>query len=152
MANNAKARQRLGITVEGPFFQKDPKATVGKNAHDFMQKIAKAGETDARTRAASAPRQSKSAPYSAPRITGRVQSLTGKRWVVTAVISANTSGLSREQAQRVLAALSGRHTGKAKSGRNLGTTPGLEGLAKVFSGTAADLRRLMGEVDLTKGL
>lgn len=141
-----------GIILEGPFFEVDPGRTIRQNARALMQRMATVGAAEASRRAASDRRKSPGPSYSASRIRGRVTSLEGKRWAVSMVISADTNGLTAGEAVRVQAALAGRHNPTTRTGRNIGTTKGHEGTARVFSGTAAGLKTLVAGVDLTKGL
>lgn len=151
-AAQMRHRMSLGIALEGPFFTADLGKTLVANAHDLVARMAQIGEAEARARVAGAPRRTAGPSYSGSRIRGRTAALGGHRWSVTAVISADTTGLSRAQAVRVQAALAGRHNPVDRDGFRIGTTPGHEGTAKVFSGTARVLRGLARELDLTKGL
>lgn len=146
------SRSVSGIDFEGPFFTADLSRTVGQNVLAFTQRVAQLGEQEARARAYSAPRTTAGPSYSAGFIRGRTVALGGRRWKTTAVISADTSSLDQAQARRVQAVLAGRHNRITRDGDDIGTTPGHEGIAKVFSGTAGVIRRLVADIDLTKGL
>lgn len=141
-----------GIALEGPFFEGDPAVALFENAHRFVRRVAEVGEAEARSRAAQAPRKSAGPTYSGGFIRGRTVSLGGRRWSTTAVVSADVSGLDQARARRVQATLAGRHNRIDRDGFDIGTTPGHEGTAKVFSGTARSLRRFIKDIDLTKGL
>lgn len=146
------SRSVSGIELEGPFFRADLSKAVGANVLAFTQRVAQVGEAEARARAYGAPRKTAGPSYSAGFIRGRTVALGGRRWKTTAVISADTTGLSQRDARRVQAVLAGRHNPITSDGQNQGTTPGHEGTAKVFSGTAGVIRRLIADIDLTKGL
>jgi hypothetical protein len=152
-------KRSLGIDIEGPFFRVDLDKTMAENAGAFVAELAKVGEREAKRRVAGAPRRTAGPSYSGRFIVGRTQALNGKRWAMTAVISAyggiNDAGLSKPEAIRVQASLAGRHNPIAKwngAFYNIGTTPGHEGTSKVFARTAASLRRLVKKLDITKGL
>lgn len=151
-AARAAHRRSLGIELEGPFFTADLTKTMQANAHALVVRMAQVGEAEARSRAYGAPRKAAGPSYSAGFIRGRTDALGGRRWATTAVISADTTSLDQAGARRVQAILSGRHNRIDRDGFDIGTTPGHEGTAKVFSGTVRTLRGLVKELDLTKGL
>jgi hypothetical protein len=152
-------RQPLGIKVEGPFFTADIGKTLAENAGDFTAKLAAHGEAEAKRRTWGAPRKTAGPSLSASFIRGRTRALPsrgGRAWAMTTVISA-TGGIEEQHASkataiRVQATLAGRHNPIDRDGHNIGTTPGHEGTAGVFRRTAASLRRLVKNLDLTKGL
>jgi hypothetical protein len=149
-------RQPLGIKVEGPFFTADIGKTLAENAHDFTAKLAAHGEAEAKRRTWGAPRKTAGPSFSATFIRGRTRALPsrgGRAWAMTTVISA-TGGIEERPAHaiRVQATLAGRHNPIDRDGHDIGTTPGHEGTAGVFRRTAASLRRLVKNLDLTKGL
>jgi hypothetical protein len=141
-----------GIQLEGPFFEVDVTRTVYENAHQLALRMAEVGQAEARMRAYAAPRRTAGPSFSAGLIRGRAVALGGRRWAVSAVISADTTGLDQARAIRVQAALAGRHNPIDRDGNNIGTTRGHEGTARVFSGTARSLNRLARDLDLTKGM
>ncbi len=149
-------RPLLALEYEGPFFENDPRKTLRQNIRALMDRVAEIGEKEVRRRVAMAPRSTAGPSYSARFVTGRTRSLAGRRWATTAVVSAyggiNDAGLPKREAIRVQASLAGRHVATTSGGRNIGTTRGHEGTARVFARTATGLRRAMREVDLTKGL
>lgn len=158
-------RRPLGVEIDGPFFTADLAKTVDANVHDLLTEMAKAGEAMAQGLAAGAPRKTAGPSWSASLIRGRVVSLRSKQWHTTAVVSVDTTGLSKEQAVSAQARMAGRRKaiGTRRESRlgglvyretsyALGTMPGHEGTAGVFSKTAAGLRRLVKKLDLTKGL
>lgn len=149
--------RKPGITTiqfDGAFFAKDVRKTFRQNARALMDRVAEVGETEVKRRIAAAPRRSPGPSYSGGYVRGRRKSLSGKPWSLTAVISADTTGLSRRDAIRVQAALAGRRKDVGSNGRRIGTMPGHEGNAKVFARTKTGLGRLTRETiaDLTKGL
>lgn len=157
MATVTRTRRRgssrvSGIALEGPFFEVDLAQTMQANAHRFVERVAQVGEAEARARAAAAPRRTAGPSYSAGMIRGRTVALSGRRWAVTAVISADTTGLDQPTARRVQAVLAGRHNRIDSNGDDIGTTRGHEGTAKVFSGTTRSLRRFIKDIDLTQGM
>ena len=102
------ARIRTSITFDGPFFAKDPRQTFRANVRAWMARVAELGESEGRSafRAGEGRRR----PISGGRgrvsdyVVGRVNSRSGKRWEVTAIVSVNTSRLSAEDAIAVMAA------------------------------------------------
>lgn len=138
------------IQYSGPFFERDPAETFGRNARRLMDRVAQVGQDEVRRRVASAPRRLAGPSYSGQYIVGRTRSLGGKRWQATAVISAaagiSAAGLDASHARRVQATLAGRHDGITKRGsrpgRYIGTTRGHEGNARVFARTLTGLRRV----------
>lgn len=75
------ARVRLKVDTTGPLFQKDPTLTLGQNIQRMMEGLAEQGENLAKSAYpvfTGAGREG---------IVGRVESLGGKRWAKTAVVS-----------------------------------------------------------------
>lgn len=71
----------MAVDLDGPFFQRDPKKTVRQNIGRMMEGLAREGEDMVRARYpvfTGAGRRG---------VVGRVHSLGGKRWALTAVIS-----------------------------------------------------------------
>lgn len=93
------------ITLEGPFFTKDPGKTLRANVRNLMDALAAWGEEQVKgvieTNAASMPFYS---GWSDTHTKGRTESLGGKRWGTWAVVSANTSGMDATDAKRTKAA------------------------------------------------
>ena len=103
----ARQRKYVAVTLDltGPFFERDPGKTVKGNIRKMMEGLAAEGERAVRAQIAS-----HTYPYGTgwthDHAIGRVQSLTGKPWYLTAVISANTSGMDKKDAIRTKAAAS----------------------------------------------
>lgn len=106
MANPTQAE----VELSGPFFTKDPGKTVRQNVMDFLDKLAEYGETRARGLVASkSGRMPRWSGHTRDHIIGRTRAEVargGKRWVSTAVVSANTDGMPKKEAIRTLAAAS----------------------------------------------
>lgn len=98
-------RPSFKIEFRGGFFERDPRKTFRQNVMDMMDGVAREGEDTVRkaiqARAGSMPR---SKGWTAAHVKGRTRSLSGRKWQVTAVISANTAGMSRRDAMRTKAA------------------------------------------------
>lgn len=105
MARTKSLSKQFQITLEGDFFTRDPSKTFGGNVRDMMDAIAAEAGKSVRaqivSRAGSMPSYT---GWTAATVRGRTRSLTGKRWLVSAVISADTSGMSRKDAIRTKAA------------------------------------------------
>lgn len=138
MARTKSLSKQLQITLEGDFFSRDPSKTFGANVRDMMDALAAEAEKSVRAEIVS---RAGSMPYStgwtARTIRGRTRSLTGKRWRVSAVISADTSGMSRRDAIRTKAAAAS-----------------IEARWRPFRRTAAAMRRSRAVLaaNLTKGM
>ena len=125
----ARARPTLGITLEGPFFERDPRKTFRANIRTFMARVAEVAEAETRRRMAAGAREG---AHTAPFIVGRTHALGGKKWAVTARVSVSTVGQSRPEAIRRQAIAAGRHNPTTRAGRNVGTTRGGEGRTHAF--------------------
>ncbi len=129
----------FSIDFSGPFFDRDPAATVKANITSLMATIAADGERDVRGRILAAEgSMTQPTGHTARHVRGRVQSLAGRPWRATAVVSMNTTGMNRRQAIRTQAAASG-----------------IEARFHPFRRTAADIRRgarAAAKADLAKGL
>jgi hypothetical protein len=139
-----------GITVSGPFFERDPRKTFRQNIRAYMDRVAELAEADVKARMSGSAEAAATAPY----VVGRTRSLGGKRWAVTARISVSTAGLTRREAIRRQAIAAGRHTSVTQGGRRIGTTRGAEGRTHAFRRAGAAIGRLaQANVGvLTKGL
>lgn len=141
MAVQGTSRQGYQSKVElsGPFFTKDPKATVQKNVMDFLDKLAEYGEAKVRGLiAAKSGRMPNYTGWTHDHIIGRTRAEMargGKRWVSTAVVSANTDGMSRKDAIRTKAA-----------------GASIEGRFRPFRSATYAMAARARTVDLTKGL
>lgn len=74
-------RAKLSVDLSGPFFQKDPELTVRQNIRKMLMGVALEGERLVQSNFpvyTGAGRQG---------VRGRVSSLSGKRWALTAVVS-----------------------------------------------------------------
>lgn len=143
----ATGRNRLTTTIDktGPFFTHNPGKTFRQNARVMLARIAEEGAKDLQAQlvAGQAGRQpiSRVAPGMSERVSGhvigRVRSLTGKPWQVTAVISVLNRGMSQTEAIALMAAGSE-----------------IEGRTHVFRRTTSRLRsaRALNKAELLKGL
>jgi hypothetical protein len=137
------ARKGIVTTIDmsGPFFTKDPKKTFRQNVRDMMDQLAEAGESDvkAQLQAGAGSRAVISHGVSPDRVSehvvGRTKSISMKRWALTAVVSVNNIGLSRQGGIALMAAASR-----------------LESQTHAFRKTAARARKVSKMNDLTKGL
>lgn len=105
MARRISQSKQLQITLEGPFFTADPRKTFRRNVRDMMAALATEAEGSVKRDIAS---HSGSMPYytghTTESVVGRTRSVTGRAWEVSAVISANTQGMTRKEAIRTKAA------------------------------------------------
>lgn len=98
------------VDLEGPLFRRDPGLTLRGNIRKMMAGVAAEGERIARQNLGAG--QSGRAPISAlgdrvaDHVHGRTESLRGKQWMATAVISVNNSGYSQAQGISLMAAAS----------------------------------------------
>ena len=97
----------LRVRFSGPFFKGDPKKTFRRNIADLMERVAAEGERDVKAQISTARRQMRfSRGRTLRSVRGRVHSLAGRRWEVSAVVSADTSGMTRREAIATKAAAS----------------------------------------------
>lgn len=93
------------VDFSGPFFTRDPGKTLRGNVRDLMEALAAEMESDVRAQITG---HAGDMPYSTgwtyQHTIGRTESYNGKRWAATAVVSANTAGMSAEDAIRTKAA------------------------------------------------
>lgn len=94
------------ITFDGPFFARNPRLSWLQNVREFMDEVAALGEADIRAQIAAIPPAGIRTGRTRQRYRGRTRSLRGKRWLYTAVISPDTSGLGSAEARSVMAAAS----------------------------------------------
>ena len=108
MARQSETLTQFKVELSGPFFTRDPRKTVKGNIRKMMANLAQEAEDAVRGQIQE---HASSMPYytgwSRERAIGRVESLGGKDWAATMVVSANTSGMSRKDAIRTKAAASG---------------------------------------------
>jgi len=135
-------RNTTTIRFDGPFFVGDPAKTFRQNIRAFMDVVAAEGEADVTAQlavgaAARAPIRALSPQRVGDYVRGRTESLSRRRWAVTAVVSVNNSGLSRRQGISLMAAASR-----------------VETLTGAFRRTPARLRRIArrGEAILLRGI
>jgi hypothetical protein len=99
---------KTSIVLSGPFFTNDPRKTFRQNARVMLDRLSEEGEADVKLQMHAG--QSGRAPIAvgggrvADHVIGRVQSLRGRAWQVTAVVSVNNSGLSRAGGISLMAA------------------------------------------------
>ena len=139
------ARQPMTTTIDlsGPFFRADPSRTFRQNVRVMMRAVADEGESDvkAQLRAGEGSRRPISHGVSPSRVSGhvvgRVASLSGKPWAVSAAVSVNNSGFSKAQGTALMAAASR-----------------LEGTVHAFRKTKNRIgrSRKVNEAELLKGL
>lgn len=106
------ARTKITTTIDlsGPFFRSDPRRTFRQNIRVLMARVAEEGEADVKAQLRQG--EGARAPIFAlgDRVSdhaiGRVTSLVGKRWAVSAVISVNNSGFTKKQGISLMAAAS----------------------------------------------
>jgi hypothetical protein len=111
------ARKGVVTTIKmgGPFFRKDPAKTFRQNVRVMMDAIAAEGEKDVKAQleagnARRLPIARLGDAHVSDHVVGRTKSLTGRRWAVTALVSANRPGLSRAQSISLRAAASSLET------------------------------------------
>ena len=96
------------VDFSGPFFTKDPVKTIRANIRDMMDALAAEGERDVQQqiagRAGSMPAYT---GWTHDHVRGRTESLAGKQWAVSAVVSMNTTGMAAKDAIRTQAAAAG---------------------------------------------
>jgi hypothetical protein len=99
---------RVRVELDGNFFRRDPRKTVKGNIRKMMEAMAPEAERLVQNQISG---RAGSMPYYTGRthdnIVGRAESVSGKPWAATMVVSANTSGMSRGDAIRIKAAASG---------------------------------------------
>ena len=102
---SAKYPLKVDIDLTGPFFQRDPGKTVKGNIRKMMEGLAEEGEKAVREQIGSHT-YPRGTGWTEAHAEGRVSSLRGKPWFLTAVISANTGGMGAKDAIRTKAAAS----------------------------------------------
>lgn len=107
----ARAGVVTTIKMDGPFFRKDPAKTFRQNVRAMMDAIAEEGEKDVRAQleagnARRAPIRRLGESHTSDHTFGRTTSLSGRRWAVTAVVSAHRPGLTRAESISLRAAAS----------------------------------------------
>ena len=132
------------IDKSGPFFAHDPAKTFRANIRTMMEAVAAEGEADvsAQMRATEGGRRPISSGVQPDRVgrnvVGRVTSLSGKKWAVTAVVSVNNSGFTPRQGIALMAAASRvegqihafrKTTSRIKSTRRVNVDELLRGIA-----------------------
>lgn len=126
------------VELSGPFFTKDPSKTLLENVQAMLEAVSREGETMARSLT---PVRT---GFTQSGIVGRVQSMTGKKWLMTSIIS-----------QQHVFPWAG-HGARGFSGRGEAAYRGgkLEAKLHMFRQTAQALRssRAVREANLAKGL
>jgi hypothetical protein len=93
------------IEFSGDFFRRDPGKTLRGNVAELMSGLASWMEdtvqTEIQGQAGAMPAYT---GYTRNHVVGRTESIAGKPWRATAVVSANSSGMSRHEAVRTKAA------------------------------------------------
>lgn len=132
---------KSSITREGPFFRSDPRRTFRQNARRMLARVAEEGRADIIAQLAAT--SGRRAPISgiggrvAQHVVARSTAITGKPWQVTAVVSVNTTGMTREASIATRAAgaeIEKRHhafrrtTGRLRRARAVQTAELLRGL------------------------
>lgn len=131
------------VEFSGPFFERDPGATLRGNIQRMMEAVAREGEQAVRAALAigESDRIVISHHVEPDRVSGhaigRVTSLASKHWLATAVISVNNSGFSPAEGKSLMAAASA-----------------VEGETHAFRRTATALRRSRAvlRANLTAGI
>lgn len=75
-------RAKESIELAGPFFEKDPAKTIRANIRDLLEQLARRMEQDVRDHSPTGPTGN-----FREGITGRVASLSGRPWFLSAVVS-----------------------------------------------------------------
>lgn len=143
-------RGKYGPTIQysGPLFEKDIRKTFRSNARDLVGAIAKDGESMVRLNLP----KSSDAPHYADHVEGRVRSLKGKPWALTAVVSGQLH-LQSKNYKGYGAVLETNETFTRRSAS--GTTYTITGFGKwVYRRVANALKRgsRTARADLTRGL
>lgn len=131
------------IDMSGPFFTHDPAKTFRANARTMLAAVAEEGQKDveAQLRVGQGGRYPLGGGIRPNRVSGhvvgRVTSLSGRKWALTAVVSVNNKGLSQKQGIKLMAAASY-----------------LEGQTHAFRRTTGHLRRAraVNRAELFKGI
>jgi len=129
---------RAKVSMSGPFFAPDANLRLGQNIRRMLQGVAEEGERVASERA---PRLSGALSVG---IEGRVSSVNGKPWLLTAVISATHVYPWKNKGARGFV---GRAQAEYRGGK-------AEGRYRMFRATTYQLRRARAVLtaDLTRGL
>ncbi len=100
-------RNALSVSLEGPFFKRDPRKTVRGNIRTMMGALA--DETESYVRDQIQSHRGAMPHYTghtARQVRGRNESLSGRDWDVSMVVSVDSSGMSAREATRTMAAAS----------------------------------------------
>lgn len=105
LTSTGAKRVDLRASLEGPFFAADPSKTVRGNIRDMMDALSAEMEKDVKAQISAAAGQMPGwSGWSLEHVVGRTASYSGKRWMVTAVVSENTNGMDAKTAIRTKAA------------------------------------------------
>lgn len=126
------------VTLDGNFFRRRPGATIYDNVRDLMDALAAYGQQEARGEIlAHRGAMPGWTGWTLDHVIGRTSSYAGRRWAVTAVVTASTGELGAADAIRTKAAASGiearfhpfrRTAGRIRQARALITTNLTKGL------------------------
>jgi hypothetical protein len=106
----ARTKTSSSIDISGPFFARDPRKTFRQNIRELTASIAKIAEADVRQQMQAGEADRKPIGHGvkpdrvADHVKGRVSSLAGKKWAVTAVVSAQNQGFTKAQGTALMAA------------------------------------------------
>lgn len=134
---------KIATTIDktGPFFRSVPSKTFLANVRVMLEAVAEEGAKDAQAQLQTGQQSRDLITYGGDRVSqhvvGRVTSIAGRRWGLSAVISVNNAKLNRVQGISLMAAASE-----------------IEGRLHVFRRTTSRLRsaRAINIAELTKGL
>jgi len=141
-APSLRTTRITSIHYDGPFFTKDPRKTFRQNIRTMMRAIAEEAQQDIETQMRH--NQGRRAPIAelgdhvSSHVVGRVKSLRGKPWQVTAVISVNNTGFTPAQGISLMAAASEvesqtgavkRTTSRIRKSRKVNAAELLKGIA-----------------------
>ena len=149
-SHGGSARRGVRIEYSGPFFEKDIRKTFRQNARELVAAIAEDGASMVRS---NLPRSAE-APHYADYVEGRVKSLKGKPWALTAVVS-GTLHLYSKNYKGYGAVLETNEMFVRSTGGDNSTTYTIQGFGKwVYRRVANALKRgsKAARADLTKGL
>lgn len=78
---------KVTIALDGPFFTQDPAKTVRENIRDMLEALAEQGERDVKDHFPIGAPPDPHPGLGREGVVGRVESITGRRWQLHAVIS-----------------------------------------------------------------
>jgi hypothetical protein len=129
------------IDLSGPFFRANPSKTFRQNIRVLMERLEEEGAADVRAQLeqSNAGRQPirRLGDHTSDHVRGRVSSLSGKHWEVTAIVSVNNAGFSKAEGVSLMAAAASverrthafrRTAGRLKRSRKLNAAELLKGI------------------------